>query len=429
GGEALVRIDINAEGTVDTATLISATAPAFGDAALVAARQLVFEPALIDDSPAAVSIEYRYTFEPPPPPPKEAPRPPDTFSGRVREAGSRMPIAQAAITVDGARLAGTDADGRFSLALPAGDVHVKVEHPDYAPYEVQESLDANTRLEVKYYLVPKRRNPYESIVRGRQDRREASKVELSREELQKVPGTFGDPVRVIENLPGMGRAPAALGALLVRGANPADTQVLVDGMPIPLLYHFFALTSVINASFLERIDFYPGGFGARYGRATAGVVDIVTRDLRCDLWRALAKVDVVDAAAFTCTSVGDWQLGAAARRSYIDLWLPPLLESIPRGPDSGSLTVSPAYYDYQVKAHTQGVSHSDDIFLFGSNDALKFIQGGSLSATGISVGTRQAFHRIYFRDRWRLGERTTLTSTVSPAYQLNAFTVASSNPA
>jgi len=44
----------------------------------------------------------------------------------------------------------------------------------------------------------------------------------------------------------------------VRGANPADSAVFIDGVEIPLLYHFGGLISVVNPNMLERIDFYSG---------------------------------------------------------------------------------------------------------------------------------------------------------------------------
>lgn len=419
-GSARLGIDIDATGAVERVTLQEASHPAFGEAALTAATHFDFVPAEVDGAPAAIAIEYKYNFAPQAPAPaSQAPTDePVLMSGLVREAGSRAPVANAAISVDGAVLGGTDSAGAFAVrGVPAGTLQVSVAHPDYEIYAVQEERGAAEKLEVKYYLVRKQRSAFETVVRSKADRREVSKIELTREELQKVPGTFGDPIRVLENLPGMGRAPLLGGQLLVRGANPADTQVLIDGMPVPLLYHFLGLTSVINAEFLERIDFYPGGFGARYGRATAGVVDIVTRDLNCDLWHGTAKADIIDAAAFSCVPIGSWRVAGAGRRSYIDAILPAVIDRIPRGPDEGALTVSPVYYDYQVRARTSLPAHVLDITAFGSNDDLKVIQSGSLASVNINLGLVQGFHRLILRDRFRLRDHMTLTSTVSPAYQ------------
>ena len=53
---------------------------------------------------------------------------------------------------------------------------------------------------------------------------------ISMAEARKIPGTFGDPIRVIQNLPGAARAPFSTGLLIIRGANPEDSGVYVDGI-------------------------------------------------------------------------------------------------------------------------------------------------------------------------------------------------------
>ena len=48
---------------------------------------------------------------------------------------------------------------------------------------------------------------------------EETKETLTRAELTTVPGTIGDPLRVVQNMPGVARAPFGLGLLIVRGAK------------------------------------------------------------------------------------------------------------------------------------------------------------------------------------------------------------------
>ena len=45
-----------------------------------------------------------------------------------------------------------------------------------------------------------------------------------------MPGTQGDTLKVVQNLPGVARAALGSGALIVWGAAPADTRVYVDGV-------------------------------------------------------------------------------------------------------------------------------------------------------------------------------------------------------
>ena len=87
---------------------------------------------------------------------------------------------------------------------------------------------------------------------------DATRHTVSQSELTTVPGTFGDPLRVIQNLPGVARSPYGLGLLIIRGSSPQDSGVYVDGHRVPLLYHFLGGPSVLTPDLIDRIDFYPG---------------------------------------------------------------------------------------------------------------------------------------------------------------------------
>ena len=49
------------------------------------------------------------------------------------------------------------------------------------------------------------------------------------------------------DFPGVARAPFGLGLLIVRGSAPQDTKVFMDGVEIPLIFHFGALTAVAGS--------------------------------------------------------------------------------------------------------------------------------------------------------------------------------------
>jgi hypothetical protein len=357
--------------------------------------------------------------EPPAPPP--APLPPALIEGEVRSQADDSPFEDVIVLVDGERAATTDAQGRFLLpALSPGPHLLSLVGP--------QGQDQHTTLELAPGVTMRRRfrlaaGVVESIqIRqaAERPRREAGEVTLSQKEVAAVPGTFGDPVRVIENLPGTSRAPGGFGgALIVRGANPADSAVLMDGVPIPLLYHFGGLTSVVNSEFLSAVSFMPGGFGAQYGRATAGVAEIQSAPLACDRLRASASIDVLDAELFGCLPVGRWRIAAAARRSYIDAFLPALLEGAARDGES-PVVVSPAYFDYQLKAERAWSRQRLELFAFGSRDGLKLTRAASSEDADLDLGGRLAFHRLQAR-HFYYGDRFTLESSVVPGYLMQAF--------
>ena len=70
-----------------------------------------------------------------------------------------------------------------------------------------------------------------ALMWGEREVLEVTRRTLQRQQLTSVPGTFGDPIRVIQTLPGLQRAPFGVGLLLVRGSNPDDTGIFVDANP------------------------------------------------------------------------------------------------------------------------------------------------------------------------------------------------------
>jgi outer membrane receptor protein involved in Fe transport len=345
-----------------------------------------------------------------------APVPPATLEGTVRDAQTGAPFEGVMVLVDGEVAGTTGPDGRFSVgSLAPGEHLVSLMGPQGQELHNKLSLAAGTWSRRTYTLQARELESVSVVQRVERTKREAGEVSLSQQEVAAVPGTFGDPVRVIENLPGASRAPGGMGgALIIRGANPADSGVLMDGIQIPLLYHFGGLTSVVNSEFLSAVTFLPGGFGAQYGRATGGVAEVQSAALSCEKLRASASVDPLDAELFGCVPIGRWRVAAAARRSYVDSFLPALLESAAKEGESPTI-VSPTYFDYQVKAERAWGRQRFELFAFGSRDGLSVSRAGSAEDADLSLGGSLSFHRLQARHLY-FGERLTLESAVVPGF-------------
>src|SRR6185369_7142929 len=95
---------------------------------------------------------------------------------------------------------------------------------------------------------------------------------LSRAEVRQIPGTFGDPFRAIEIMPGVTPIVSGLPFFFVRGAPPGDVGYFLDGVRVPLLFHVGAGPSVVHPALIQRVDLYPGGYPARFGRYSGGIV-------------------------------------------------------------------------------------------------------------------------------------------------------------
>jgi TonB family protein len=412
--DVTLQLDLDAQGRVTAVVITGPAGQGFDEAARAAATEMTFEPAEIDGVPGAIRIEYIMRFRPPAPdggsidggalagdagPEAPAPPPVPTYmlaSGRLRERGTRDPIADADVMVqrgagpDAQKVAATDQEGRFVLEGSPGErLRLVVAAPEHEPCIRDIVLPAVERAPLELdCLVDRRRAAYETVVEAPKRGEEVTRHTLSQPELTSVPGTFGDPLRVIQNLPGVARSPYGLGLLLIRGASPQDSGVYIDGHRVPLLYHFAGGPSILTPDLIEKIDFYPGGFGVRYGRATAGVVDVSTRGKSEPRLHGAVDVDFLDAGGTIEAPLGGgWSGAVAARRSYIDTLLPAVL------PDNET-SAAPVYWDYQARVQRElPRGERLALFAFGSSDTLEVVSSAP-DAGSLDLGTRIMFHRL-----------------------------------
>ncbi len=111
----------------------------------------------------------------------------------------------------------------------------------------------------------------EVVVRGARD--EPSRTAgLTRAEVRQLPGAFGDPFRAIDALPGVTPIVSGVPFFYIRGAPPGNVGYFIDGIKVPYLFHVALGPSIIHPGIVERVDLYPGGYPASYGRFTGGIV-------------------------------------------------------------------------------------------------------------------------------------------------------------
>lgn len=163
-------------------------------------------------------------------------------------------------------------------------------------------------------------------VRGRRSRQDAAGTTLRASEARRQAGTLGDPLKAVESMPGIARG-GANGELIAWGSATSESAVLVDGVPIPFLFHGSGVRGVVAPEQLSSLELVPGAFGAEHGRALGGLVKLTLRapsklDVKLD-----ASADFLDAGLRTSAPVGgDTALAFGAREGYVGRWLPRRLE-------------------------------------------------------------------------------------------------------
>jgi hypothetical protein len=283
--------------------------------------------------------------EQPAPGPEQPPPATDqviTVRGRVINSLGR-PVRGATVTVEG-ETAGvkTASDGWFKLEAPMGATLVV----EATSYEVGLATVTGPRLD-EIVLLTSAQTSETIEVSGEAPPAAPGAAKLDRQELQRVPGTGGDIVRALTVMPGVVNLQIPLGysGVVIRGSSPQDSKVLIDDFEIPVLFHNIGFRAVIPAEAIQSLDFIPGGFDVAYGRASSGIVSLVTRP-GSEHRTTQAEVSFIDGGLLAQGLIGPktrYMFGL--RRSTIDFVLPSLI------PDSVdlSLTTVPSYYDEQLR--------------------------------------------------------------------------------
>lgn len=340
---------------------------AFEDAVIAAARALRFSPATLGGEPIAVDLPFTHTFLPPVAPaetPEDTAAPAALLRGRLIARGTheRVAIASVVAVVDGeSHVVDAGLDGHFRLPLPPGEARVTVRAPGYRPFLQREILAADEDLEVVYALDAERYDPYEIVVVADRPREEVSRLELRGRELKQVPGTFGDPFRVVQTLPGVGSVISLLPLPIVRGASPGSTGFLLDGVRVPLLYHLLTGPAVVHPELVEEVAFFPGGFPAPYGGYTAGIVDGRTRRARPEERLVDIDLNLTQAGALVRQPLWGQTFTVAGRWGYPG----PLLELATDGESSLS------YWDYQLRVDGGTTRQGYTVFAYGASDTVE----------------------------------------------------------
>lgn len=320
--------------------------------------------------------------------------------GRVLDKRGR-PVPDAFIGIEGdAARVKTDARGRFQLRAPIGATLV-IQH---------DGLDAALAVVAGATLDDVVLAEVEELgerieVTGEAPAAAPGAAQLDRQELQRVPGTGGDIVRALTVMPGVVNLQLPLGysGVVIRGASPQDSKVLVDDFEIPVLFHNLGFRAVLPAESIASLDYIPGGFDVSYGRASSGIIALATRP--GDERRSTqAEVSLIDGGLLAQGAIGKrTRYMMALRRSTIDLVLPSL---IPASVDL-SLTTVPSYYDEQLRIdHDLDARWHLALSSVGTIDTFELFATKNTDAGSKRFYNRTAFERVTASARYHDGPWT-----------------------
>ena len=106
----------------------------------------------------------------------------------------------------------------------------------------------------------------------------------------------------------------------IRGGTPEQNLVLLDGIKVYNVEHFFGFFSAFNANAIKSVDLYKGAFPARYGGRLSGVIDMIGRTGSFNEIKGQVSANLLSAGgSIEIPFKKKFSLLISGRRSFTDL--------------------------------------------------------------------------------------------------------------
>lgn len=248
------------------------------------------------------------------------------LSGKVIELGSGEPLSYANIVIRSKKSGTTtNVDGFFTLyGIPSDTSIIQFSYVGYNLREIpfDQLMGENVKVELEpistslnEVVIQAETSNYINVQEG------VSKVRLSTKQITTLPSVGEvDIFRSLQLLPGVSGTNESSAGLFVRGGTPDQNLVLLDGMTVYKVDHFFGFFSAFNANAVKDVQLFKGGFPAKYGGRTSSVVDLTGKTGSFEKIRGSAGVNFLSAnAMIELPFAKKFSLLLAGRRSYTDV--------------------------------------------------------------------------------------------------------------
>ncbi len=247
------------------------------------------------------------------------------ITGTVRDSLNNETLPNAVVSLVGESFRTlTDEFGRFTLVnVAAGEHTIRVEFLGYTPFEV--AVTGSETAAVTILMSPQAIEIEGVTVETSTDivqaTDEISTITLSPRNLGKLPSLGEtDIFRALQLLPGVSGTNDATSGLFIRGGTPDENLVLLDGMTVYHVDHFFGVFSAFNSDAIKDVRLYKGGFPAEFGGRTSSVVEMIGKSGDTENYNVSGGMNLLSGRVLTEVPLGgkgSWLV--SARRSYTDI--------------------------------------------------------------------------------------------------------------
>ena len=280
-------------------------------------------------------------------------QPRGSLEGKVLDIETKTPLIGVNIFIKNTQTGTTtDMDGNYKIAkIPVGLITVVF---SYIGYESVTKADVNikpdrtvflnvdmkgTAVELEEVVVS---NGYFSELEDKP----VSTVNFSAEEIRRSPGTAGDVSRILFTLPSVAKVNDQRNSLIVRGGTAVENSFYLDNIEIPNINHYPVEGSsdgpigILNADFINDVNFHSGGFSPIYGDRLSSIMEISYREADKTRLSSQLNLSLAGAGASVEGAIGNkMNYLLSVNKSYLDLLVGQLEEGMPL----------PKYGDAQAK--------------------------------------------------------------------------------
>jgi hypothetical protein len=299
-----------------------------------------------------------------------------SIKGTVLERGTKVPLKDVSVFILPHKVkAQTDAKGIFQVDdVPPGAFQFVINLPGYQKLEIEdEQIGEDDNTPRLLFVERESYSAFETVIVGIKKKKDSSTKSLTQAEFLTLPGANGDPVKAVQNLPGVNRVSGFSSQVVIQGSAAKDTKYNIDGHEIPLVFHFGGLSSVVMPEALETVDYLSAGYESHYSRALGGIISLQTRapDPGERDSKGFFFVDTLKAGGLYEKRIDeDSSYLISARHSYVGF----LLGKIAEKREDFNLTVVPEFTDFTAIYHRK-LSGTENlkVVALASRDSLGFL--------------------------------------------------------
>ena len=214
-----------------------------------------------------------------------------SVGGKIIDKETHQPLSDVNIVIINSTIGtSTDKDGTFIIKnIPVGSYTIQINMIGYHPImRPNVNVTTNNKTHLNLYLE-------KSVVEGQaifvnegyfektQDAVVSNRT-MDYEEIRSDPVGVYDIQMMMQALPSVVSDGDQSNEIIVRGGNAGENLFIMDNLEIPNPNHFGEQgtgggpVNFVNSAFIEKIDFFAGGFPAKYGDKQSSVMDVTLRE-------------------------------------------------------------------------------------------------------------------------------------------------------